>query len=381
MHRVEGQGLAAREPGLSLMPGSTRPFPQPAGMPREGGGRQASRTALRVVSLAALLLLVQGCGRRASQPRVVVYTSVDQPHSEPILDQFESETGTEVAPIYDVEAAKTTGLVNRLIAERKAPKADVFWNSEFAQTILLQHEGVLAPYISPERAGIPEEYVDPDGYWTGIGTRARVIIVNTGLVPSEERPDSIFDLLDERWPGDKIGIAYPLFGTTATQAAALYATLGRQEALQYFERLRERGVQVVDGNSVVAQLVADGDLMMGLTDTDDALALANRGAEVAAILPDQGADELGTLVIPNTVALVAGGPHPEHGRAFIDFLLRASTEARLVESGWAHFALRRLDAGASDPLGTEVKGMGVPLSEIHAQMPISKADLRELFIR
>ena len=78
---------------------------------------------------------------------------------------------------------------------------------------------------------------------------------------------------------------------------------------------------------------------------------------------------------------MAGGPHPEHGRAFIDFLLRASTEARLVESGWAHFALRPLDAGASNPLGTEVKGMGVPLSEIHAQMPISKADLRELFIR
>lgn len=61
--------------------------------------------------------LLQACSPIPSPNQVVVYTSVDQPFSEPILDRFEEETGVRVLAVYDVEAAKTTGLVNRLIAE------------------------------------------------------------------------------------------------------------------------------------------------------------------------------------------------------------------------------------------------------------------------
>jgi len=60
---------------------------------------------------------------------VVVYTSVDQVYSEPVIRAFEKRTGILVLPVYDVEASKTTGLVNRLIAERGRPQADVFWKS------------------------------------------------------------------------------------------------------------------------------------------------------------------------------------------------------------------------------------------------------------
>jgi hypothetical protein len=49
---------------------------------------------------------------------IVVYTSLDQVFSEPILKDFERQTGIQVKPVYDVEATKSTGMVNRLIAER-----------------------------------------------------------------------------------------------------------------------------------------------------------------------------------------------------------------------------------------------------------------------
>ena len=68
-------------------------------------------------TLAALLLGVVICGCSSGGKRVVVYVSVDQTHAEPILEAFEKKTGIQVAPVYDVEASKATGLANRLIAE------------------------------------------------------------------------------------------------------------------------------------------------------------------------------------------------------------------------------------------------------------------------
>ncbi len=116
----------------------------------------------------AWVLLQVGCSSAPGTTRVVViYTSVDHPYSEPILTAFEQATGIQVQAIYDVEAAKTTGLVNRLIAEKDNPQADVFWNSEIIQTVRLQEKGILQSYNSPQAEGIPIEFRDPESFWTG----------------------------------------------------------------------------------------------------------------------------------------------------------------------------------------------------------------------
>ena len=107
-------------------------------------------------------LLSTGCGNSSHFPEVVVYTSVDQHFSEPILKAFENESGIKVRAVYDVEAAKTTGLVNRLIAEKSNPLADVWWNGEFAQTILLKEKGVLTQYDSKSTSDIPAQFRDPE---------------------------------------------------------------------------------------------------------------------------------------------------------------------------------------------------------------------------
>ncbi len=110
--------------------------------------------------------LLAGCRRKSTQ-EVVVYTSLDQVFSQPILEAFEKETGIKVLAVYDSEATKTTGLVNRLIAEKDNPRTDVFWNSETGRTIVLKKKSVLAKYISPSAADIPSIFKDPDGCWTG----------------------------------------------------------------------------------------------------------------------------------------------------------------------------------------------------------------------
>ncbi|MFC1925641.1 extracellular solute-binding protein [Chloroflexota bacterium] len=338
---------------------------------------------LSVITALILLLLTSiaplACQRSGSAGSVVIYTSVDQPFSEPILKKFEEETGIRVLEVYDVEAAKTTGLVNRLIAEKDRPLADVWWSGEFAQTIMLQEEDVLASYNSPSAADIPAPYRDAEGYWTGFAGRARILLVNTDMVSPADYPESIFDLLDSNWPADKIGIAHPLFGTTATHAAALYAVLGQEEGKAFFQDLHDRGVKVLDGNSVVRDQVADGRLMMGLTDTDDACGALRNGAPVTIIFPDQ--DEMGTLVIPNTVSLIAGAPHPEEAKALIDFLLSREVEEMSIESGWSHIALRPVGVQPEYIETADVKGMNVNLMEVFQQFELSAQELRDIFVQ
>ena len=331
-----------------------------------------------ILATLAVTSVVACCG--GSGATVVVYTSLDQLYSEPILNDFEAETGIKVKAVYDVEAAKTTGLVNRLIAERGRPQADVFWSSEYAQTIMLKDEGVLAPYDSPSAADIPEEYRDPEDYWTGFAARARIIMVNTDLVAEEDYPESIFDLLDPRWGDNEVGIANPLFGTTATHAAALYADLGEDEAQAYFEGLLDQNVRVVDGNSVVRDMVVSGELKVGLTDTDDAHIAVAQNQPVEIIFPDQ--NDLGTLLIPNTVAMVNGAPHPEEAKRLIDYLLSPEVEARLAASESVQMPVREGVAGPVDMPGlSEILGMDVHPNDVAAQMTVSLEWLKEVFLK
>jgi len=270
-------------------------------------------------------LLTIGCGKPAKQ--VAVYTSLDQIYSEPILNEFEKITGITVKAVYDTEATKTTGLVNRLIAEKNNPQADVFWNNEIARTIVLKNKGLLAPYVSSSAEDIPEQFKDSEGYWVGFAARARVIIFNTDLVNEADAPLSILDLTKDEWRG-VVAIANPLFGTTATHAAALFELLGEEKAKKYFTDLKDNKVVIVDGNSIVRDQVADGELKVGLTDTDDANSAIEDGKPVKIIYPDQ--DGIGTLVIPNTVSLVAGCRHPEEGKKLIDYLLSPGVEEKLA---------------------------------------------------
>ncbi len=331
--------------------------------------------------LVLVSLLLAACQAAPARPEVVVYTSVDQVYAEPILKAFEAQSGVRVLAVYDVEAAKTTGLVNRLIAEKDRPQADVFWNGEFAQTLRLKQQGVLAPYTSSVARDIPKQYVDPEGYWHGFGGRARILLINTDRVKPEDYPSSLQDLLSDRWPGEQIGIANPLFGTTATQAAALYAAWGQATAQDFFTRLKARRVQVVDGNSVVRDMVAGGQLALGLTDTDDACGAVQKGAPVKIVFLDQESGGLGTLIVPNTTALIANGPHPEQGRALIDYLLSPAVEKQLIENGWFNLALRPSNAISPCPIATQVQGMSVALEQIYQQMDASQKDLSELFLR
>lgn len=260
---------------------------------------------------------------------VVVYTSVDQVFSEPVLKEFEKLTGIKVNAVFDTEETKSTGVLNRLIAEKDNPQCDVFWSGDPMRADVLKQKGITEPYRSPAASGINEVFIDKDYHWVGFSSRARVLLINTNLVDDKDIPKSILDLTNEKYKG-KVAIANPLFGTTSFHIAALFVELGEEKAKQFLEDLKKNQIVIASSNGDVKKKVSTGEMQMGLTDTDDANEAVKEGAPVKAVFLDQNG--FGNLIVPNTVSLIEGSPNNENGKKLIDFLLSPETEKMLAES-------------------------------------------------
>jgi iron(III) transport system substrate-binding protein len=299
----------------------------------------------------------------SAESSVVVYTALDRDFSEPILQDFERQTGITVKCVFDTESTKTVGLVNRIRAERQRPRCDVFWNNEIVNTLRLKEEGLLQPCHPPAARDYPAHFQDPQGYWFGFAARARVLIVNNDLVEVGSEPASILELAVPLWRG-RVGIAKPLFGTTASHVACLFAHLGEEPAVRLLDGLKTNDVQVLSGNKGCAQAVAAGRLACALTDTDDAIIEVDAGKPVRIVYLDTAADQMGTLFIPNTLAVVQGCKNPESAGRLIDFLLSPAVEARLARGPSAQIPLNpKCQAAARVQGPNDIRAMKVDLSK------------------
>ena len=238
-----------------------------------------------MIFVTALLLV--GCG--SGGDAVTVYTSQDQVYAEPILREFEQQTGIAVRAVYDSEAVKTVGLVNRLIAEKANPQCDLFWNNEEFRTHQLASMDVLDEGQSVET----------------FGARTRQWVWNTNQLSRAALPKDLTSLTNTLWRG-KVVIALPLFGSTATHFQVLRQQWGEKRWRDWCRALKANDVMTVDGNSVVVQLVGRGEVALGLTDSDDVRAGRKNGLPIAG----QSLSQDG-FSIRNSIGYIAGAPRPD----------------------------------------------------------------------
>ncbi len=279
------------------------------------------------------LLCIVGCGQKDSD-EVVVYVSEDQVFSEPILRDFEADTGIKVKAVYDTEETKSTGVMNRLIAEKGNPQADVYWANEPIRAIVLKQKGISGKYFSTNAKGIPSNFKDPQGYWTGFSARARVLVVNA----EGEVPSSIFAYIDEKWKNRGV-VANPLFGTTTSWIAALFTIWDNNKAKSFMGKMKQNGTKISTSNGESTMLVASKEFVFSLVDSDDATNAIRDGKPVRQVYPDQEEGGLGCLVLPNAAVLIKGGPNPANGRKFIDYVLSSQTECKLAFADCAQIPL------------------------------------------
>ena len=330
-----------------------------------------------VLFLLVVVIVIAGVvwtSSRRGDDVVVVYVSHDQVFSEPILKDFERDSKVKVKAVYDTEETKSAGVMNRLIAEKNNPQADVYWANEPIRAEVLRQKGVSAPYRSQSAEGIAEQFRDPQGHWTGFSARARILIVDQGL---KDKPASLQAYTDPRFNGKAV-IANPLFGTTTAHMAALFSVWGDERTRAFLDAMRRNGVHISSSNGESAEQVAAGAFQFALVDSDDVYSRQKQGQPVEGIYPDQGQQGMGCFIVPNAVVLISGGPHPESGRKLIDYLLSRETEKKLAYSDAAQIPLhpgvetppdvRRLEA---------LKVMNVDYAAVAAKMQAIQPLLRD----
>ncbi len=333
---------------------------------------------MRLPLVLACVCLVVGCGRSTS--RVTLYCALDREFAEQVFGEFTRRTGVTITPHFDTEANKSVSLALELERDARRPRGDVHWNNEILWTVYLQQKGLLEPYASPAAEAYPERWRAADRTWHAFAARARVLLVNNQLVPETDRPTSIWDLAHPRFKG-KAAMARPQYGTTATHAACLFQALGPDKARQFFRDLRHNDIQLVAGNKPVAVGVGRGQFAVGWTDTDDAIAEVDAGRPVTVIFPD--ADGLGTLFIPNTVAVVRGGPNPDGARKLVDYLLGPEIEKKLAEGPSRQFPLNpqvKVELPPALAAGATAKRMDVDFGKAAALWNETQAFLGKEFI-
>ena len=300
----------------------------------------ASRYVLWTAIFLGIIVFMFVRDRLDVSSEVVIYAAQDQVYAEPILREFEKETGLKVKAVYDSEAVKTTGLANRLLAERSHPQCDVFWGNEEMRTRQLAAQGAFR---------------ETNG-WAAFGYRSRRIVINTNLIGRAElplgldaqqrvptAPKSLLDLTNEIWRG-KVALGFPQFGTAATHFHALKQLWGEERWLTWCRALAANKPFIVDGSSVVVKFVGRGEAWIGLTDSDDVSAGQREGAPVAMLpLTDE------QLLIPNTVGVIRNAPHSANAQKLFEYLQRREVAEQLVAAKALEDATRRTNTTALNP--------------------------------
>lgn len=277
-------------------------------------GATSVRTWLVWLIVLGGILSIPYCNHSSSDSEVIIYAAQDQVYAEPILREFEKETGLKVKAVYDSEAVKTVGLANRLLAERAHPQCDVFWGNEEMRTRQLAAQNVFR---------------ETNG-WAAFGYRSRRLVLHDFYedhIYVRSGPDSLLELTNEWWRG-RVVMAFPQFGTTATHFHALKQLWGEEQWLAWCRALASNKPFIVDGNSVVVKFVARSEADIGLTDSDDIDAGRRERLPVHALPLNRE-----SLLIPNTVAVIRSAPHPKSAQRLFDYLQRSEVVDKLVKAG------------------------------------------------
>jgi iron(III) transport system substrate-binding protein len=174
-----------------------------------------------------------------------------------------------------------------------------------------------------------------------------------------------------------VALANPLFGTTRGHAAAMLALWGPQRFRTFLSGLADGHAFLADGNSAAVRKLIAGDVTWALTDSDDVFVARRKGHRLEMCFPDMG--DGGTLLIPNTVALLAGAPHARQAMKLIDFILSTDVEEMLARSDSQNYPVRpqlREKLGAPLPPHSSVT-----YEQIADAMPAAVAACREILLK
>jgi iron(III) transport system substrate-binding protein len=331
-----------------------------------GSGPQESVRVKRVLLLAALAAaLATGCGGgEADDADLVVYSGREEALVGPLIERFEEASGLDVAVRY----ANSAELAATLAEEGGNSPADVFWAQDPGALGAVEGEGLFAELPSAVLERVPARLRDPDGRWTGVSGRVRVIAYNTDALDEDEVPDSVDDVTDPRWRG-KVGIA-PSNASFQAFVSAMRLDRGDEATRAWLDAVKENEPRIYENNIAILDALAAGEIELGLVNHYylSLIKAENPDAPVANHFLAPG--DPGALVSVAGVGVLGSSDKQAEARQFVEYLL--SDEGQRFYGEEAEEAEYPLVEGVEPraglpPLDT-LEGPDIPLDQLGTEL-------------
>ena len=331
------------------------------------------KTSLRlaVAALAAAAGLA-ACSSGGSD-ELVIYSGRSENLVGPILERFEKEEGVEISVRY----GDTAELAAAILEEGDNTKADVFFSQDAGALQALADRDLLAELPASTIDVVDERFRSPEGRWTGITGRARVIAHSTERVPEAEVPDDVFELTDPRWK-DRVGFP-PTNASFIAWVSALTEQHGSDRVKAFLEGLKANGAKTFDNNIVTIEAIADGEIDLGLVNHYYLYSEFEERPDlpVANFYPGQRSGS-GTFVNVAGIGILDRTEKEEDAHELLAFLLGEEAQTYFSEET-TEYPLRD-DVPASDELPplSSIKAIAVPLSDLGKDLEASVDLIQEV---
>lgn len=291
------------------------------------------------VSIVGLLVsLVLMIGVAAAKETVVIYTSLENDE----IVEYLKVAKKELADL-DIQAIRlSTGeLGARMLAEKDNPQADCIWGWAVTNMAGFVTKGMVLPYKPAGWDKIPDNFKDPDGYWTGMSLYAAGLVPNTKVLEDKNlpMPKGWKDLLNPVYKDMLIMPNPASSGTGFLQVASLLVMLDPDyknkpikdnKAWDFLKELDKNMGQYIKSGSKPAKLTAAGEYAIGCSFAFVYSTLKKKGFPVGLVLPEEG---VGYELEAN--ALLKGAKHEAAAKKFLDWAIskNAMTEYAKLRLG------------------------------------------------
>jgi iron(III) transport system substrate-binding protein len=249
---------------------------------------------------------------------VTIYTSTPVEDIKVMTDAFERKFGIRT----NVWRASSEKVLQRGTTEARAGRFDVdVFETNGPELEVLAREKLLAPVETPAARDLVPEAVLPHRQWIGTRLVIFAFAYNTSLVKKSELPTTYEGFTDPRWKG-RLGIE----AEDADWFATVSGLLGEANAERMFrEIVATNGVSIRKGHTLLANLVASGEVPLALTVYNyKAEQLKNKGAPVDwFVLPP-------AIARVNGVGIATKAPHPNAALLFYEFALSLEGQKLLL---------------------------------------------------
>jgi iron(III) transport system substrate-binding protein len=273
---------------------------------------------MKTLLASALLLL---CAASWAQDKaVVVYTSLAPTESGPLAQAFEKKTGIKV----ELWRAISEKVVQRALTEARARRyaVDVI-ETNAPEMEMLAREQLFIPLDSPHLADLPPAAIPKHRLWIPDRMNFFVVAYNTTKVRREELPKDYLGFLDPKWKG-RIGIE----ATDVEWMATLVKKWGTEAGMAHFRKLAEMRPDVRKGHVLLAELIAAGEIPVGLTVyNSNAETLKRKGAPIDWVPVEP------VVARAQAIAVARNAPNPRGAQAFADFVLSPEGQELLASMG------------------------------------------------